>query len=176
MWAVLRDILSFESFTSIWYWIFLALGWNSLSHWTLGVPFDAVIRADRRGGAFEDHVDTVAHAMAERLIYVMNMAGPYIIGIGVFAMTALASMAFWLRLELAQAMFVFLFPLMVVTGKDVYFAYRISAQNLRGKELRRSLFWQRFLTQIAGMTSLVAAAIFLTQKLLSTKPYLFHPI
>lgn len=58
--SLLRDFIDFSTFSSIWYWLFLALAWSSRTHWTIGAPFDAVIRADKRGGKWEDDLDAAA--------------------------------------------------------------------------------------------------------------------
>jgi hypothetical protein len=44
------EVIDMRSFSSLWYWIALAVMWSSASHYVLGVPFDLVQRARRRGG------------------------------------------------------------------------------------------------------------------------------
>lgn len=162
-----------SSFTSLWYWIFLALAWNSLSHWTMGVPYDAVVRADRKGGEFAAHVDDIAHAMSLRMVHVMRVARVYLAAAGGFVLSGLLVASFGFGFEFAQAILVFVGPLSLVAAKEAMFAERVVAQNLRGSDLRRALFWQRFQTQLAGVVSLVLATGFLVFELVRTKPHLF---
>ena len=172
---ILFSALDFQGFRSIWFWVLLTLTWISVSHWTLGVPFDAILRADKRGAPFDGHVDAIAAAHAARYASVMDRAGPWIVGIVTFLLTMLAMVAFGFLIELAQAGFVYLAPIALITGKDVMFGRRVAAQGLAGVQLRQALVWQRFFTQLIGVAILAAAVVFLMAHLLVDQPHLFLP-
>ncbi|MDO7630423.1 MAG: component of SufBCD complex, partial [Loktanella sp.] len=50
--AILQ-VIDLRSFSSLWYWLFIAIAWSTVSHWVLGVPYDMVQRAKRQGGQAE---------------------------------------------------------------------------------------------------------------------------
>ena len=57
---VLFQVIDLRSFSSVWYWIMLAVLWSSISHYVLGVPYDMITRARRQHGQIEeDMVDLV---------------------------------------------------------------------------------------------------------------------
>ena len=58
------DVIDPRSFSSLWYWIVLAVAWSSASHWVLGVPFDVVTRARRHGGQAALDLDDLAGVTA----------------------------------------------------------------------------------------------------------------
>ncbi|MGA1234851.1 MAG: hypothetical protein ACO3VR_13085 [Lutimaribacter sp.] len=53
----LTMVVNFGSFSSVWYWIALAVMWSTAAHWVLGIPFDMVSRARAAGGAAQAELD-----------------------------------------------------------------------------------------------------------------------
>lgn len=160
---VVRNYMEFDSFASVWYWIFMALAWTSRTHWTIGVPFDAIIRADRRGAPWEEHVDVIAHAMAARFHLFVHRRGALIVGVTMFALTAVGSAALLLGNQFAQAVFALALPMLIAEVGDVRLALRIHEEGLSGYHLRRALIWRRFLNQATGLLSIIMASVFATR-------------
>lgn len=157
---LVRDFLDTATFSSVWYWIFLALAWSSRTHWTIGVPFDAVVRAERKGGRWEEDLDAIAHAMSARFALFMGKGGPWIIGVATFLITGLIATSWMTFNELVMGISAFAVPMLIAEIGDVRLALRIHATGLRGYDLRRALVWRRFLNQVTGVLSLgVAAAL-----------------
>lgn len=152
-------LIDMTSFTSVWYWIFLCLTWNSLSHRTLGVPFDMIIRADKHGDLFERDVDHIAHAQSRRLTYMFGRFGVVIIGVTAFFVSAIGAAAFVVGFQTSQAVFVVLIPVLCVGSSEMRLAYRIRRDDLRGSPLRRKIVLHRFFHQLFGIASLAMAAI-----------------
>ena len=152
------DLIDFATFSSVWYWIFIALAWSSRSHWTIGIPFDAVIRAEKRGGTWESDLDAMAHAMSARFALFMGRGGPWIIGVATFVVTGLIATGIATRNEMVLGIAAFAVPMILAEAGDVRLALRIHATGLRGYDLRRALVWRRFLNQVTGLVSLLLAA------------------
>jgi hypothetical protein len=81
------------------------------------------------------------------------------LGISFGLFTSLALLGFWYELELAQAMFLLLFPLLLAGLLSLNSAYVITEQALHGAELCHYLKRLRFQTQLLGMISIFVAAL-----------------
>ncbi|MBB5514804.1 hypothetical protein FHS89_000810 [Rubricella aquisinus] len=159
MFDILEHI-DLTSFTTLWYWIFLCLTWNSVTHRTMGVPFDMIIRADGDEARFGADLDALAHAQAHRLTYMFGRFGVVLIGVAAFVVGALAAAAFVLGIQLAQAMFVVALPVIIVWANEVRLAYIVRrGAGLYGTTLRRRIVRFRFYHQLIGLWSLVMAAL-----------------
>lgn len=152
------DSLEFATFSSIWYWVFMALAWSSRSHWTLGAPFDGVVRAERRGGPWEDDLDMIVHAMSRRVVGFVRPSGHRAIGVGMFFLASLVTGSIVTQSEFIRGLTALAIPMAIVTVLEVRLALRVHDTGLRGYDLRRALVWQRFLNQATGLCSLLLAA------------------
>ena len=71
------EVIDLRSFSNLWYWIGLAVLWSSVSHWVLGVPHDAILRA-RRGTpetAMRD-LNDLARVNVNRILYIARPSSP----------------------------------------------------------------------------------------------------
>ena len=152
------EIIDTRSFTSLWYWVLVAVTWSSTSHYTLGVPFDMVIRARRHEeGPPQTDLEHLVEIYCNRFIHIMDLSGPWIVGFGFFLLTCLGLLGFYYKLELAQALFLLAAPLSLVAGMSIRAARRLQANPLQGAELRMHMARLRFVNQLIGL-----AAIFVT--------------
>ena len=153
------ELIDMRSFSNLWYWIALAVLWSTVSHWVLGVPFDMVQRAKRhRGQALADLEDLV-RINVNRLLYISETAGLFIIGAAFAMMTALCLLGFAYGVEFAQALFLLAFPTMIVGLLSLRVARRIRADGASGDELFRRLSRHRFWTQMIGVLSIFVTAL-----------------
>lgn len=152
------EFIDLKSFWSVWYWIFSVVTWSMLSHWTLGVPFDMLIRAERKGGVFAEHCDALIEINMARLIYYFDLGGVYMAGFVGFILSALATLGFMLRVEIFLAIFVLAFPTMIITAFGVRFAYIARDAGWQGAQLRQKLRWRRTWNQVIGMIATVFAS------------------
>jgi len=153
------EVIDMRSFTSIWYWIVVAVVWSSTAHWTLGVPFDAVSRARRsEGGQAQDDLETLVRVNCNRLIHIMDLSGIWVVGMLFFLLSVLALLGFWYKIEIAQAVFLLAGPLTLVALLSVRSARRIRALGTYGQALRQHLARQRFLNQVVGLISIFITA------------------
>ena len=158
MLTLIGEFLSFSTFSSVWYWIFLAIAWSSRTHWTIGVPFDSIVRADKLGGTWESDLDAIAHAMSARFALLAGQGGPWIIGIAAFFLTGLITASVLTENEMVRGLTALALPMAIVEFGDVRLALRIHRTGLLGHDLRRAIVWRRFLNQVTGLFSLTLAA------------------
>ncbi len=157
------EIIDMRSFTSVWYWIFLAVAWSSTAHWTLGVPFDAVTRARRSSGrasgqAAQDELETLVHVNCNRIVHIMDISGLWIVVFGFFVLTILATLGFFYRIEFAQAVFLIAAPWTLVAMLSVRNARKLQAVAPVGEALRRHIARLRFYNQLIGLTAIFITA------------------
>ncbi len=162
------EVIDFRSFSSLWYWIALAVMWSSASHYVLGVPFDLVQRARRRGGQAADDMTQMAHINARRLITLADASGIWLLAVGSALLTMLALLGFFYGLELAQALFLMMLPMALLTMFSISTARRVLAEGAMGEALCRRLARHRLWTQALGAVSIFVTAIWGMFRILTT--------
>lgn len=148
------EVIDMRSFSNLWYWIALAVLWSSASHWVLGVPYDLVQRANRHGGAHTEDLETLARINVNRLLYISNTAGLWIVGATAFFVSALLVLGFLYRVQFAQALACLVVPMCLVSVLSLRTARLIAAGENTGAALHRRLARQRISTQAIGMFSI----------------------
>lgn len=153
------ELIDMRSFSNLWYWIGLAVLWSSVSHWVLGVPFDMVQRARRRGGQALIDFEALARININRLVFISQEAGLWMVGLGFAILTALALLGFVYGVEFAQAVFLLLFPMSIVAALSMRAAHRLQVARLEGEALARGFARHRFWTQVIGVISIFVTAM-----------------
>jgi hypothetical protein len=161
--AGVLEVIDMRSFTSIWYWIVVAVLWSTTAHWTMGVPYDAVTRARRATrdgleGAAQEDLETLVRVNCNRLVHIMDVSGAWIVGGVFFLLTMLVLLGFWYDIEIAQAIFLLLGPMTLVAMLSVRNARLIRARGTYGVALQTHLGRQRFFNQVIGMLSIFVTA------------------
>jgi hypothetical protein len=155
------EVIDLRSFSNLWYWIGLAVLWSSVSHWVLGVPHDAIVRA-RRGTpdmAMQDLQDLV-RVNVNRIIYIVDVSGAWLTLFGSALITTIGITAFYYDVEFAQAVFFMVAPMTVLGALSVRTARRIQRSGLAGEELIGMLMRHRFATQLIGVVSIFVTAAY----------------
>lgn len=155
----LFELIDMRSFSNLWYWIVLACVWSMASHWVLGVPFDMVLRARRQGGQAEADLEDLVRIYTNRMLYITNVAGLWLLGFGCFLLTMLGLLGFYYRFEFAQAVMLLAFPLSLVGLLSLSTARLIQQEDATGERLRKRLLRHRLYTQIIGMVSIFCTAL-----------------
>ena len=153
------EVLDTSSFSSIWYWIGLAVMWSLLSHFALGVPYDVVRRAETDEQAAADMTDLV-RITTNRITALDDRAALSAVVVLTALLTVLALLGFAYRSEMAQAVFFMLFPISLVLMLNVRRARRIAARGITGPDLRRQLLTHRRQVQAIGMLALFVTALY----------------
>lgn len=147
-----------STFSTIWYWLALAVTWAVACYWVLGVPFDILIYGWRYGAKAAADIEKMVDVNSRRLIMIMDWAGPWIVGTIAFVLSALAVMGFIYRLEFAQGLFLLSFPMIFVGMINLRAAHRFQKTRPMGKELARHLFRLRIWIQCIAAVSIFFTA------------------
>jgi len=157
--STVTEVINLRSFSNLWYWIMLAVLWSTASHWVLGVPYDMVTRAAAQGGEAEADLADIVRINVNRLIYIADVSGLWIVGFGTFFLSFFGLSGFVYGFQLAQAIFLLAFPMSLVGLLSFRTAMRLRRETLQGAALRRVLTRHRILTQVIGMISIFITAL-----------------
>ncbi|WP_085805144.1 component of SufBCD complex [Roseovarius albus] len=154
------ELIDMRSFSNLWFWISLAVLWSTTSHWVLGVPWDMAMRAKRKTteqnvADFED----VVRANVNRIIYIIEESGIFLVGFVFFILTFLCLAGFVYLNELSQALFLLAFPMSLVGLLTMRTAFIIRDNELRGDELIKRLQGHRQITQLLGVIAIFVTAM-----------------
>lgn len=129
------DLLGARSYTSVWFWLMLAVAWTWVSRGTLGVPKDIVSAARRSRRETPDEPRPTAQEVL--LLDWLSLTlprwkvgpaeGAILFGLGCFILAVLAGLGFYWRLEMAQALTLLLVPLWFVLILRARLAARLRA-------------------------------------------------
>ncbi|WP_246525220.1 component of SufBCD complex [Thalassovita aquimarina] len=155
----LNEVLDLRSFSNLWFWIALAVMWSGASHWVLGVPYDMVVRAARKGGEAQADLEDMARININRLLYITEVSGLWLLGFACFLLTSLLLLGFVYNLQIAQALFCLGFPMSIVWLLRIRSAHRIRTEQASGSLLRKYLTRQRIWTQVIGMISIFVTSM-----------------
>jgi hypothetical protein len=166
------EVIDLRSFSNLWYWIGLAVLWSSVSHWILGVPYDAILRAKRgKPETAADDLHDLTRVHVNRILYIADVSGVWIALFGSAILTTLAISAFHYDVEFAQAVFLLLAPMTLIGAISVRTARKIRSKALAGEELIRALLRHRFATQLVGVVAIFITAMYGMYKNLHVGPF-----
>ena len=155
----LLSLIETNSFSSIWFWIIIAISWSSGSHWILGVPFDLVQRARKEGGITEERVHMLLKINASRLKNIQKVAGFVLTGIVSFFMTCVGILGFIYWIEFFQALFLLTFP-WVFVGMITIRASRNLGEDLpKGEDLYKMFRRLRLGIQAIGLLTIFITSV-----------------
>ncbi len=154
------EVIDLRSFSNLWYWIALAVLWSSVSHWSLGVPHDMIQRARREGGQALADVEDLVRINVSRLLGLVDSGALILVALIGFWLSVLTVLAFYYRIEFAQAVLLLLGPLVLVLWVSVREGRRIAAGANKGDALLRRLTVHRRILQVIGMTAIAVTAFY----------------
>jgi len=154
------ELIDMRSFSSLWYWIGLAVLWSSASHWVLGVPHDMIQRARRQGGDAQADMEALVAINTGRIVYISDASGLWITAFVSFVISTLAILAAGFGMEFAQAVLLMLVPMALVASLSLRVARQIRESTLNGDTLIRRLIRHRMTIQAIGMVSIFVTAMF----------------
>ncbi|RMD49697.1 MAG: component of SufBCD complex [Alphaproteobacteria bacterium] len=155
---ILGDVMDLRSFSSMWYWIVVALAWSTASHWILGVPWDMVRRARRGSARAREDIPALIAIHRRRWLEVADLAGPVAALITGFLLSVLGVSGFLYGIEFAQAVFLILAPMTWVGAMTLSFARALPDPLPPVEELAARLAMQRRRIQLVGVLSIFATA------------------
>ncbi len=160
LYAAVFELIDMRSFSNLWYWIALAVLWSTTSHWVLGVPYDMIQRATRRGGEAQQDLEIMVRINCDRLLYIAGVSGLWLLGLVSAGLTSITLLAFFYWVEFAQAVFFLAVPMTLVGLMSLNAARLIREQQLEGEALRHRLSRHRLQIQMVGMVSIFVTALF----------------
>jgi len=154
------SLISLRSFSSVWFWMVLALAWSVAAQSPLGVPFDMVMRARRHGGAHMADLEAMVEIQLRRRAAILGSTGVVMTGVAAAVLTALVVLGFGYRMEFAQALSLLLIPLTLVGLLRLRLMNRLLLRAPRGDALCRALSWHRTGVQALGMVAILITALY----------------
>lgn len=151
------ELIDLRSFSNLWFWIMLAVFWSTASHYVLGVPYDMVARAAKHEGQAEQDLRDLVRINANRLTYIAEEAGLWLVVFASFLVTGLIMTGFVYGVEFCQALSLIIVPMLIVFALSIYNARR--AQGLGGDALRQVLRRHRLAVQLIGMLSILVSSM-----------------
>lgn len=148
-----------RSFSNLWFWIALAVVWSTASHWVLGVPYDMVGRARKHGGQAAQDLMDLLRVHSNRMLYIADRAGLWIIAGGTFLLTAFFTLGFLYAVEIAQALFLLGFPMSIVSLLSVRTARALHTSDHTLDDVYRRLALHRLVVQVIGMVSIFVTSV-----------------
>lgn len=153
------DLIDLRSFSSLWFWIVVAVFWSALTHSTLGVPFDMVQRARRRGGQPMADLEALVAVQLRRRQALLGSAGPVAAMLWTAALSAAAILGFGYGVELAQAVTLLMVPASLVLGLRLRLMQRLTQTGLTGEDLCKALTWHRTGVQALGLVAILITTL-----------------
>lgn len=153
------ELIDMRSFSNLWYWIALAVAWSTASHWVLGVPYDMVQRARARGGDVAGDVAALVAINTRRLLYIARMSGIWIVTLGGFGLSMLATLGFVYGSEFCQALFLLGAPFVLVGLRALWTARKVDRDRPEGEALYRLLRLHRLSVQLIGIVAIFVTAM-----------------
>lgn len=159
LFAPVFELIDLRSFSNLWFWIALAVLWSTTSHYVLGVPYDMIQRARRKGGQVSQDVHALVAINARRADMIGREAGVILVGGLGFLLSALIGLGFGYRVEFAQALSLLIAPGALVWYLRLRLARTILSQQLEGAALFKALMAHRFWMQFIGMIAISVTAL-----------------
>lgn len=155
----LLTLIETNSFSSIWFWILVAISWSSGSHWILGVPYDLVQRARREGGVTEERIHMLLEINASRFRNIQNVAGFVLTGLVTFVLTGFWILGFVYWIEFFQAMFMLTFPWVFVAMITIRTARNLGEELPTGEDLYKLFRRLRLYIQAIGLVTIFVTSV-----------------
>ncbi|MEM8657896.1 MAG: hypothetical protein AAGF22_07350 [Pseudomonadota bacterium] len=159
---IVRELMNFNSFWTIWFWLAHVVAWSMASHFTLGVPFDMVVEANREkeeGGPYARATDAMIQAQIFRFTTLFRRYGMLLSGSTAFLIAVLLTLGTLGDSEFARAMLSIMIPLTLIYIFTIRFAIRMEREGLSGATLRKALGKQRLINQLFGLLGISMAVL-----------------
>lgn len=152
-------VIDLRSFSSLWYWIGLAVYWAYVSQRIMGVPYDVIVQASRGDGAAVRDLEALLTFHVNRILYVAAQAGLWLIGLVCFVLTILAVLGFAYRVEFAQALLFLALPAAVVAGLNLSLARALRSEPSDADDVCLRLRRHRTLIHAIGLVAIFFTAL-----------------
>ncbi len=160
IWKLITQMVDMRSFSSLWFWMAIAVYWSLSSHWVLGVPQDMIHRARRIGGEAVSDLETLVRINSQRILHYAREATVPLIAVATFILTVLLTLSVFYRIELAEALLCFFIPAILQMLLSIRTSRLIEGGEGMGDAMFRRLFRHRITIQVLGMFAIFVTALF----------------
>lgn len=152
------------TFFSIWYWLLTAVFWSLASHFTHGVPYDVLRRAQRHGGEDAEIADRLMRRMIVLVDHGAARWGVWGAAAAGFLLAALAVAGTLGDSEAATGLFLLFAPAAAIFGIQLAEARRIAPHlhEIPYEDLLAGFLRRRTANQVGGMLAVFLAVGLLT--------------
>lgn len=147
------------TFFSIWYWLATALFWSMASHFTHGVPYDALSRAQRLGGEDARIFDVYARRCLERIELGITRFGMPAAAAAGFLLAALVVLSVAARMEIALGLLLILAPAALLLVLSLREARALHRGQPEPDMLLNAFLRRRRVNQTIGMFAVLITVI-----------------
>lgn len=165
------DMISFDSFTNIWFWLVLAAFSGGTTHFVLGAPYDLIARAQRGDAQASADLDVMVDVTLRRWATILPAGKLFVAAISSFVLAIAASLGFWHGWEFGQAVFLLLVYGGAVAALSQRAARQIGQHGLRGAALAQQLARLRLHLQILGFGAIFITAAIGSYATLARNPF-----
>lgn len=152
------EVIDIRSFSNLWFWMVLAVMWSSASHRVIGIPYDMIQNAKRHGGQAERDLEALMQINAQRFFDLRSPSGLTVIGLGCAGLSSLGLLGFSYQIELAQAVFLLVFPISLIAIMSLQTAAAVRACDGISERLYSRFRRHRIATQLLAVASIFVTA------------------
>ena len=153
-------MIELRTFASIWYWFAVIVSWAVACHWLIGVPFDLLFHARKGAPQHLADLEAIVDLNVRRFTGLVDIMGPWLLGLVTFVLTGLGVAGFYYGFELAQGLFFLAAPLTLMMLLNIKVAYGLRAYPANGRDLVDRLFKMRLWSQGIGMIAIFFTAMY----------------
>ena len=159
MLGLIGEAISLRSFSSLWYWIAVAVFWIAATGRVLGMSYAAAGRASG-GGIALAQLETITHIAAQTWIAAWQKWQVLWVALGAALLAGLSMLAFSYGIELAQALWFLAMPYVMLLVLQLRLALRILAQNAQSEMLLQMIYRFRLKAHLIGFVFVFLTATF----------------
>ena len=156
----LIKFLNANSFNNVWFWVLVSIIWVTIINFTFGVTISQIQKAQISGGSALIDIETIILINSRRRIEYINRFGLWIISIGMFLLSATATLGFWFSYELMQASTFLLVKLYYSYFSSLSLASKIKTKKLIGTDLCKAYLRCKNQKQFFGLLIILFISFF----------------
>ena len=156
----LIKFLNANSFNNVWFWVLVSIIWLKSINFTFGVTISQIQKAQISGGSALIDIETIILINSRRRTEYINRFGLWIISIGMFLLSATATLGFWFSYELMQASTFLLVKLYYSYFSTLSLASKIKTKKLIGTDLCKAYLRCKNQKQFFGLLIIIFISLF----------------
>ena len=156
----LIKFLNANSFNNVWFWVLVSIIWLKSINFTFGVTISQIQKAQISGGSALIDIETIILINSQRRTEYINRFGLWIISIGMFLLSATATLGFWFSYELMQASTFLLIKLYYSYFSSLSLASKIKTKKLIGTDLCKAYLRCKNQKQFFGLLIIIFISLF----------------